>query len=202
MFQKVWITILLPKKKCYKHDHLDEKEKTQTQLTIQTNNITSNSVGANHNQTTVMLPLTPHPNPHSASSSLASPLQQLPSTPIDGHGSIAVPPSNILPSPINIAVDQTSNSTNIVNNNSSVVNNPSANSLIGNASNTSSGNDSHTGNNSDQMAISAIMESLMKDTAQFEADKKQHQLLQSPQPPQSPLINNSSVVTINSNSAQ
>ena len=173
----------------------------QTQLTIQTNNITSNSVGANHNQTTVMLPLTPHPNPHSASSSLASPLQQLPSTPIDGQGSIAVPPANILPSPINIAVDQTSNSTNIVNNNSSVVNNPSANSLIGNASNTSSGNDSHTGNNSDQMAISAIMESLMKDTAQFEADKKQHQLLQSPQPPQSPLIANSSVVTINSNSA-
>merc|ERR1719167_184227 len=46
------------------------------------------------------------------------------------------------------------------------------------------------------------MESLMKDTAQFEADKKQHQLLQSPQPPQSPLIANSSVVTINSSTGQ
>ena len=167
----------------------------QTQLTIQTNNITSNSVGANHNQTTVMLPLTPHPNPHSASSSsLASPQQQLPSTPIDGQGSIAVPPSNILPSPINISIDQSSNNTNIVNNNSSIVNNPSAN--------TSTGNDNQTGNNSDQIAISAIMESLMNDTAQFEADKKHHQLLQSPQPPQSPLIANSSVVTINSSTGQ
>ena len=172
----------------------------QTQLTIQTNNVTSNSVGANHNHTTVMLPLTPHPNPHSASSSsLASPQQHLPSTPIDGQGSIAVPPSNILPSPLNAAVDQTLNNTNIVNNNSNIVNNLSSNPLMGN--NTSSGNDNPTGNNSDQIAISAIMESLMKDTAQFEADKKQ-QLLQSPQPPQSPLIANSSVVTINSSSGQ
>jgi hypothetical protein len=82
----------------------------QTQLTIQTNNISCNSTGSNQNQTTVMLPLTPHPNPHSASSSsLASPQQQLPATPIDGQGSIAVPPSNILPSPLNIPVDQTSN---------------------------------------------------------------------------------------------
>ena len=66
----------------------------------------------------------------------------------------------------------------------------------------SSGNENPTGNSSDQMAISAIMESLMKDTAQFEADKKHHQLIQSPQPPQSPLIANSSVVAINSNNSQ
>ena len=174
----------------------------QTQLTIQTNNITSNSVGANHNQTTVMLPLTPHPNPHSASSSsLASPLQQLPSTPVDGQGSIAVPPSNILPSPLNVAIEQTSNNTNIINNNSSAVNNTSANALSGSANSSSNGSENHTGN-SDQMAISAIMESLMKDTAQFEADKKHHQFLQSPQQPQSPLIANSSVVAINSNNTQ
>ena len=174
----------------------------QTQLTVQTNNMACNSAGANHNQTTVMLPLTPHPNPHSASSSsLASPQQQLPSTPVDGQGIIAVPPSNILPSPLNIAVDQSSNNTNSINNNS-VISNIHSNSTSVNTTNSSSRSENNnTGNSSDQMAISAIMESLMKDTAQFEAEKK-HQHLQSPQPPQSPLIPNSSAVAINSNNIQ
>jgi hypothetical protein len=173
----------------------------QTQLTIQTNNIAACNL-AGGNQTTVMLPLTPHPNPHSASSSsLASPQQQLPSTPLDGQGHIAVPPSNILPSPLNITVDQTSNNTNI-NNNNSVVSNINSNNLNSIANNSNSSSESnHTGNSSDQIAISAIMESLMKDTAQFEAEKKQHHL-QSPQPPQSPLVANSSVVSINSNNLQ
>ena len=173
----------------------------QTQLTIQTNNIAGSSNSVNPNQTTVMLPLTPHPNPHSASSSsLASPQQQIATTPMDGQGSIAVPPSSVLPSPLNVAVDQTHNNTNTVNNNS-VIGNMNSNITNNAANNTNSGSENnHGSNSSDQMAISAIMESLMKDTAQFEAEKKQNQL-QSPQPPQSPLIANSSVA-INSNSMQ
>ena len=185
----------------------------QTQLTIQTNNISGNSNGPVQNQTTVMLPLTPHPNPHSASSSsLASPQQPLPTTPIDGQGSIAVPPSNILPSPISMPIDQPTGSTSISNNNNvnSVINNLNINSnnsyntSSSNSNNSSngSGSNSNANNSNDQIAISAIMESLMKDTAQFEAEKKQQQHLQSPQPPQSPLIANSSVVAINNKNLQ
>ena len=169
----------------------------QTQLTIQTNNISCNSSGSNQNHTTVMLPLTPHPNPHSASSSsLASPQQQLPATPMDGQGSIAVPPSNILPSPLNIPVDQTSNSTSVINNNT-------VNSVINNMnSNSNNNSNSSESNSTDQIAISAIMESLMKDTAQFEAEKKHQYQLQSPQPPQSPLISNPSISASSSNNLQ